>query len=371
MLRLASPKIETVEINSYYFYLYSKNHTTVINLFIFALYYNSKEHSSPEYMLGFNDKLIKAIEELIPRKKDQQAFLQNILPLGKETIYRRLRGEIFFTFSEACIIANKLKISLDTLVQVENQNTPLFSLGLSTSKNPVDTVKLKLQQHEDSYTQFLEDPGLTIKSVFSFVPYSLLFPFDGLFKFKMFQYLYQLDTKNVPDRYSAFDLPEELNLCRQDLSEKNPFMPKDMTIIDRKIFIYMVEEINFFHSLGILTEEEKKYLREEMLQLIHYFEYITSYGVREASDMESLIYLSNVNVYYSYTLVRGNDFVCSYMDGIYSLNTILSTDVIICKMHEEWIESLKRFSTLISVSGEIDRRSFFSLQKKQIEDLLS
>ena len=87
--------------------------------------------------------------------------------------------------------------------------------------------------------------------------------------------------------------------------------------------------------------------------------------------MESLIYLSNVNVYYSYTLVRGNDFVCSYMDGIYSLNTILSTDAIICKMHEEWIESLKRFSTLISVSGEIDRRSFFSLQKKQIEDLLS
>lgn len=321
-------------------------------------------------MLGFNDRLIRAIEERIPRKKDQQAFLREIIPLGKETLYRRLRGEIPFTFSEACTIAGKLKISLDNLVQLDNQSHPSFSLELPSSPNPFDSIKLKLLQHEQSYAYFLDNTDLIIKSVFSFVPYSLLLPFDGLFKFKMFIYLYQLDIKSIPENYSEFSLPEDMDQRRSLLSQKRPFMPKDITIIDRKIFTCMVEEINFFHSLGILSIIDKHQLKDEMLELLHHFEYLTSYGVRETGDLETLIYLSNTNIYHSYTHIKGRDFVCSYMDGIYTMNTILSTNPRICKMHEEWIESLKRFSTLISVSGEIERRTFFTQQRKFIEETL-
>lgn len=321
-------------------------------------------------MLDFNDRLIQSIQIRIPRKKEQLAFLQQMISLGKETIYRRLRGEIPFTFSEACLIANKLQISLDNLVEVNAQTNPTFSLELHTPNNPLDYIKLRLQQHENAYVQFLSSSGVVIKSVFSFIPFSLLCLFEGLFKFKMYQYLYQLDTKNVPKNYSEFSLPTDSDILKNSLSEKSPFMPKDTTIINRKIFVYMVEEINFFHSLGILTASDKDQLLDEMLQLVSYFEYITSYGIRESSEVECLVYLSNINTAHSYTYIKADDYICSYMDGIYSMNTILSTDPRICKLHEEWIESLKRFSTLISVSGEIERRSFFSQQKKLIEELL-
>lgn len=319
-------------------------------------------------MLGFNDRLIKAIQELIPKKKDQQAFLKEIMPLGKETIYRRLRGEIPFTFSEACTIANKLKISLDSLVRVESLNNPSFLLELPS--HPYECINRKLQQHEQSYAYFIQNPNLIIKSAFSFVPYSLLLPFDELFRFKMFIYLYQLDFQKAPKSYSEFILPEDMDVRRLSLSQQRPALPKDITIVDRKIFEYLIDEINFFHSLGILSIAKKHQLKDEMLELLRHFEYLTSYGIRETGDGESMIYLSNINLYQSYTYVKGPDFECSYMDGIYSMNTILSTDPRVCKMHEKWIESLKRFSTLISVSGEIERRAFFFQQRKLIEETL-
>lgn len=321
-------------------------------------------------MTSFNNALISAIQEQIPKKREQQCFLKDIIPLGKETIYRRLRGEIPFTFSEACIIARKLGISLDSLANVEMQTNPKFELEISVA-TPSDYIAAKLEQFAESYSSVLIEPNLVVQSIFSCIPYPMFFPFKNLFNFKMFKFLYQLDNKNIPEYFSEFSLHPDLEKKRLHMVELNRGTPKDTIIVDRKMFVSLMEEIKFFHSINVVSDEDKKILRTEMLELLDYFEHQASFGIRRDSGTQSLVYLSNIHIDHCYTYVKADNYECAYMDGIYALDTISTTDPRICKIHLDWIESLKRFSTLISVSGEIERRAFFSEQKRLTEEILN
>ena len=59
-------------------------------------------------MNELNTNLIEAAKEKFPAKGQLANILMDTLYMGKEAIYRRLRGEVPFTFQEAAIISKEL-----------------------------------------------------------------------------------------------------------------------------------------------------------------------------------------------------------------------------------------------------------------------
>ena len=55
-----------------------------------------------------NTSLIEAVKEKLPLKENLANLLIDTLYIGKEAIYRRLRGEVPFTLEEAALISRKL-----------------------------------------------------------------------------------------------------------------------------------------------------------------------------------------------------------------------------------------------------------------------
>lgn len=62
-----------------------------------------------------NTSLIEAVKEKLPLKENLANLLIDTLYIGKEAIYRRLRGEVPFTLEEAALISRKLGVSLDNV----------------------------------------------------------------------------------------------------------------------------------------------------------------------------------------------------------------------------------------------------------------
>lgn len=60
-----------------------------------------------------NTNLIEAMKEKLPAKGKLADMLMDTLYIGKEAVYRRLRGEVPFTLQEAALVSRKLGISLD------------------------------------------------------------------------------------------------------------------------------------------------------------------------------------------------------------------------------------------------------------------
>lgn len=70
---------------------------------------------------SLNELLIQAMESKIPDGTRLANVLIDILFIGKEAVYRRLRGEVPFTLNEAAIIAQELGISLDNTIGTKKQ----------------------------------------------------------------------------------------------------------------------------------------------------------------------------------------------------------------------------------------------------------
>ncbi|MCL2728312.1 MAG: hypothetical protein FWD56_08020, partial [Bacteroidales bacterium] len=64
----------------------------------------------------FYDNFLNTIEKHYPRKSDLANALMEILPLEKESVYRRLRKDVYFSAEEVMQIAQAWGISLDNLI---------------------------------------------------------------------------------------------------------------------------------------------------------------------------------------------------------------------------------------------------------------
>ena len=67
-------------------------------------------------MRNINTDLIDAMKIYLPKGNNLANTLMDILYLGKEATYRRLRGEVPFTFAEVATISQHMGISLDKIV---------------------------------------------------------------------------------------------------------------------------------------------------------------------------------------------------------------------------------------------------------------
>ncbi len=81
-----------------------------------------------------------------------------------------------------------------------------------------------------------------------------------------------------------------------------------------------------------------------------------------------LLYLSNIDFDLDYSYIKGKDYEQSFIN-IYQMNTLASIDPDICSMQKKWIESLRRYSTLITLSGEVERINFFKAQRELVESI--
>lgn len=77
-----------------------------------------------------NTGLIEALKEKLPPKTNLANLLMDTLYIGREAIYRRLRGEVPFTLEEAALISRKLGVSLDKIVGVSFSANAVFDLIL-------------------------------------------------------------------------------------------------------------------------------------------------------------------------------------------------------------------------------------------------
>ena len=83
-----------------------------------------------------NTGLIEALKEKIPPKTNLANLLMDTLYIGREAIYRRLRGEVPFTLEEAALISRKLGVSLDKIVGVSFGANAVFDLNVVDHDDP-------------------------------------------------------------------------------------------------------------------------------------------------------------------------------------------------------------------------------------------
>lgn len=312
-------------------------------------------------------ELINEMRERVAPKETLANFLTNTLCMGKEAVYRRLRGEVAFTFDEVALISHKLGISIDQIVGNHLSNRATFDLNLQHSPDPVDSYYEILERYLRIFNYVRNDGSTTIYTAANIIPFTLYSSYEYLSKFRLCRWIYQNGKINTPHSLSEMHVPEKVVAAHKKLSETVKQCKKTCFIWDSNIFYSFVKEIKYFAGLNLISEEDVTQLKSELLSLLHELELLSIKG-EFSNGNKVAIYLSNINFEATYTYIEKGDFQISLF-RVYSINSMDSQNQQICNLQKNWIQSLKRHSTLISESGEVQRITFMEQQKEIIEQL--
>ncbi len=313
-----------------------------------------------------NTGLVNAVKEKLPSKDNLANALMDILYIGKEAIYRRLRGEVPFTLAEAAVISRKLGISLDKMIGVSFRDNAVFDMNIVSSEKPFEAYYSILEKQVDLFRSVKEDETSEIGTSSNIIPQTLSLKYNMLSKFRLFKWMYQ--NENIKCKhFEEMEIPQKMVEKQKEYSDLVSHIHSVDYIWDNMIFSHLVNDIQYFCSIHLITDEDKDMLKEELFLLIDEMEELSARGKSKAGN-DVKIYISNINFEATYSYLDTSSTQLSLI-RIYSINSITTQDQEMFRGLKEWIQSLKKFSTLISESGEMQRIQFFKQQREIISTL--
>lgn len=313
-----------------------------------------------------NTGLVNAVKEKLPSKDNLANALMDILYIGKEAIYRRLRGEVPFTLTEAAVISRKLGISLDKMIGVSFRDNAVFDMNIVSSEKPFEAYYSILEKQVDLFRSVKEDETSEIGTSSNIIPQTLSLKYNMLSKFRLFKWMYQ--NENIKCKhFEEMEIPQKMVEKQKEYSDLVSHIHSVDYIWDNMIFSHLVNDIQYFCSIHLITDEDKDMLKEELFLLIDEMEELSARGKSRAGN-DVKIYISNINFEATYSYLDTSSTQLSLI-RIYSINSITTQDQEMFRGLKEWIQSLKKFSTLISESGEMQRIQFFKQQREIISTL--
>jgi len=314
-------------------------------------------------------QFLESLKEKIPGRSTLANMLVDLLCIEKEAVYRRLRGEVAFTFSEIALIANEFGISLDsTINNVLSVKSKPYQLKMNDFSNPSEMDYIMIDQYLSILKEIAKDPNSTLVDSTNILPSSLYYPYRYISRFYLFKWLYQLGGVETVKSYSQVDYPLQIQKLRKVDEMELKHIKNTYYILDPLVFQYMVNDIKYFLSINLMTEEDKEFLKKDFEALLHDMEVLAIKGYFEETKNKVRIYISCVNFDTSCWYLESKDYHIN-MIKVFVLNNIASLDEDSFIGLKKRIDALLRSSTLISVSGERQRIDFFEEQRKIISVL--
>lgn len=313
--------------------------------------------------------LIGAMRESVPKDQNLASALSEALSLSKEAAYRRLRGDIMFSFGEVAKLSRRFGFSLDKIVGsslvMDNNKWALADIdSFSAGAEHPEQYAHRLQLLSEILRKTGRSGG-TLSIAANDLPYHLLWPHKGLALFRHYKKAYLARGLDPEFRFSDFAAASGTLHAQKELFELYYAIRHHQLILGRDVFDSPARDILYFYRRQLISESELAQLKQELLHLLADMEKISATGKFE-SGAEISIYLLDVDLDTAYVHLEADD--QEYLLQCYYFVDYLSfQNPRLCRTHKEWIESLKRYATHITKTGEMQRVAFFREQRELIQ----
>ncbi len=313
-------------------------------------------------------ELLTAIQKRVPERPKLVNMLMEILFLEREAVYRRLRGEVPFTFAEVAVITRKFYLSLDEVVQMGGSKSRPFIAHDIELNNPQESAYSTMKQMTRLLRMVQGQPGTSAGEATKSIPQPLYLKYDMISRFYLFKWLYQYDSETrEPITFASTHIPPDLRLAQLD-NVKYARHIDTLYILDNLLFDYLKRDISYFEEVRIITREEIELLKKDLLDLLDEMEQLAERGYFDETGKKIHFYVSNINFDSSYCYIKTAIMDLSLIKA-YTINVIASFDEPTFKMVKRHIRSLMKSSILISESNMMERIAYFDKQREVIRSI--
>ncbi len=322
---------------------------------------------SPEQNLLY-ENFIKAMKEKVPQRGKLTSILMDVLFIEKEAVYRRIRGEVPFTFAEVAKICKILNLSLDTIINTTSPKSYPFQLEVTNFYEPSEIDYQMHKNYIDVVSVVRNNEYSEMGFATSIVPLHFSLKFKLIQHFYVLRWMYQFGSPGTTSTFSKIQTPEKLKECYQRYLNEVELVKYTFFIWDELLLFYLTNDINYFKKIRLITEEEVGLLKQELYNFLDYLEDLTIKG-SFSNGNKIHMYVSSLNFETTYSYFQTSEYYLTLIKT-FTLNEVASLNKEVFDKIKTWIQSLKRTSTLISESDERNRILFFDKQRKFLEENL-
>lgn len=354
-----------------------RNKYDAITRFFRAYFYFKKVQRFGD--VPWYDKVLDSSDaELLYKPRDSREFVMQkiiedldfaITTLSKEKeLYRVSKWAALALKSRVCLFEGTFR-KYHGIADYEKYLDACITASDDFMKNyddPFESYYNILEKYVSLINTMPDDPNSVMGTSANIIPQTLYLKHELLAKFRLFKWMYQnkyIDCKS----FEELDIPPKLVNIQKDYVAMTRHIHSIDYIWDNMIFQHLINDIQYFASLHLISDETKEEIKNELFLLADELEELAING-KTADGNRVRIYVSNINFEATYSYVDTNNLQMSLI-RIYSINSITTMDNEIFCTLKEWIQSLKKFSTLISESGEMQRIQFFKQQREIIDAL--
>jgi len=316
---------------------------------------------------NLDEILTETILNYIPKNVKPFKYLMEALDIGRESTYRRIRGNIPFTFEEVVKLSSNLNFSIDEIIDKNKRNDrePLDSEQKSvfSAEQYFYTTHLNFYKTLQMITNAEKvEISISLNRLFSF----LVSKFDILFKFYYYVWLHRFSDSSFNYRFSDIQVPDSVISIQQSTKEILPAIKNITFIFDQYILQKLIKDLQYYYFRKLISDEELQEIKNDTLDFIDYIEKCIQVSEVEDTSLTNHFYLSLLNIDMNSILgtIDGN-VISKFWTHTDTLLNTGKNDLI--TSHNNWIHSLKRSSILISQSNEIAQASFLNQQRKNID----
>lgn len=312
---------------------------------------------------------IAFLHQRIKKRSDLVSFIADTLKIQKESASRRLNGSVLFSVQEMGLIASTLGISLDKLLK-NDPDYEFFPMKMLRPNN-MDSLIDGLDQLFEKTLKLTEKVCLKpakMGMVTDSLPLEFCLPETSLYKFIFFKWEHSFLSEQNNLKFASWTLPEKLIVYHQKLIELYKKYKTVFYIWDMSIVWNLMKELLYFRNINLLENEDVELIKKDLHDLMNRMEKMAS-GMEKSSfgHDELQLYISYLNI--------GNHLISSSSDSYFFAifrSAFIQPSIIetpsTCIAIRDWVNSMKKVSTLISESGEKERRLFFEEQHSIIEN---
>lgn len=325
-----------------------------------------------------HEEFVKAIKNTILEKemavmkfeKDKVvSILTDILCLGREAVYRRLRGDVKFSLEEVTRISLKLGISIDTIIGLKDKEKSVIDLDfVKAESNFVKEYHLKIDEYSRLLATMNSKYGdVSVLSAFNRLPYIFYLHLENIAKFRMYKWAYQMRALNDLS-FKSLVLPQDIIESQTRFVDEVKKVREMSLVLSSDVFASFVNDINYFRRLGLVDDDDIRVLKHELMQMLKDYEnYAVSGSLGGNSNFK--LYISDLDLNFSNMVFKYSKYHYTYVN-IFDLGGIESHSETLCAYQGKWVNAMKRCSKLISESNEIERYLYFEKQKSLIDGLI-
>ena len=310
----------------------------------------------------------QAFMSAIQRKIQHRATLVNtitdILAIDKDAVYRRLRGEVHFSFIEMALIAKNLGVSIDSIVGIESEQSKPTIINITRHLNPTPLDYRMFNDYIDFLKYIKDEPETILLSSGNMPPHYLFYDYEYITRLFTLCWCHSSNFgRSIP--YHEIILPEQMKVLQKNCCLYTRHIKSTNYVWDRSIFQRIVDNIKFFARIRLIKGEDIYLIKNDLIMLINHIEKLAVTGKHEDTGNQVSIYISDIYIETNYSSIKTQNMTLGQFNT-FLLCAISAFDEAVYTEISSWILTRQRMSTLISVSGEKFRAEYFDKQREII-----